>query len=200
MTSPVIGPADAQDEPALAGVTVTELQPLIDAASVQIEDYLDSFVIQRSRTERRLLGQRSRHRFRSDFRVHLDKRPVASITSIQDDATPTANTLSLNEDYYLHLEQGTLESLHAGGFPEPVGFWNIVYVTGLYATRAEVDARIRQAAVKLVVGHRSRPNPAVTRERIGNLDLQYTSGGGAGGAELPGDVRALLDSVARVAV
>lgn len=201
----VIEVTTAQIDPAI-GLLVppSELEPLIEAVSVQIDEYLDKPVIQRQVSEDRLLGRRTRNAWKGDHRVYLDRRPVVSIASIQDQATPTPQSMVVNEDFYLHKQQGFIESLHLNGFPEPIGFWTITYTVGLAANRAAVDHRIRRAALKLLVAHRSHPDPSVVSERIGNLQLQYQSAQGSAGetvvAELPADVRVLLDPLRSLGV
>lgn len=189
----------AQADPAIGPMALpAELEPLIEAVSIQIDEYLDKPVIQRQYVEERLLGRRRHGRpWAGDSRVKLDHSPVVSVASIVDQSTPTAQSMTENEDYYLHKGYGTIESLHLRGFPEPVGFWTITYTAGLAANRAAVDHRIRRAAIKLLVAHRSHPDPSVVSEKIGNLQLQYQRAQGSAGelvvAELPADVRVLLD-------
>jgi hypothetical protein len=143
----------------------TRIESLIDSASGSIENYCQTYFLQRTVTAEPVDGGVSK--------IFLRFSPVVSVSSIVDDAAHTVPS----SDYYLDKETGMLR--HWGRFPIPVATsgmrtkWYVTYVAGWFASIETVDAALKDACAKFVVMKYENPSGNANSVSVGSLSISY---------------------------
>ena len=181
--------AEARLFPGLSAVPTSEdaiLEGLIDAASLDFEEYWDNYGVRRSVTEN-VPYHVMRLRSRNLSAIFLSKYPIYSVESITD---PALNTIP-STDYWIDSDAGALRTTGTWKLPQDsngyITYWTIVYTAGRVAATVNVPANIKAACKVWVAQLYKRPDRDLVSKSVGDLSLGYRSAEGTGG--LPEDIQ-----------
>lgn len=168
-------------------------EELIDAATLGIERALGNVAfVARTITAERHDGGRGHVGGRDRGgakRLYLHWTPIASVSAIADDQTPTASTVPAT-DY--EIEPEYLE--HHTTWPVPFYRWKVTYSAGHFASVTAVTEDVRLACHRLVAHMLIGPQGPVSSEAKGDASVTYDIASGV----LPADVMQLVAHYRRV--
>lgn len=191
---------EAKDHLEITGTAKDAVLPgLISGASLQLEQWCKTQLVQRAVVERQTAFQHdgrgsmlTSEGFGQGTRfMYLRLYPIVTMTSIVDESS-TPQSMVENVDYYARKRLGVLE--HFSIWPMPykgdlVGEWIVTYTAGWFASTATVDANVKLACNMLVAEHLARKAAALMSMSTGTVTMQFSDPGDAG---LPAVVRALM--------